>query len=299
MAAGRGTRLGQLYFTDGGRSMKALRKTTLLRRAMQTGCVVMPGAFNAATARLVERAGFPAVYVSGAGLANATAGVPDIGLLTLTEVTQLAGYIADAVGIPALVDADTGFGGPANVARAVRKFERAGLAGMHIEDQEFPKRCGHIAGKSLVPIDEMQSKIDAAVRARTDEDFVVIARTDARGVEGFDAAVRRAEAYLFAGANGIFAEGLESKAEFANFAKRVKAPLLANMTEFGRTPLISAREFERMGYRMVIFPLTAFRVSMKATEQCLRDLKRRGTQKAWLEKMQTRSELYELLGYEP
>src|SRR5436190_14205872 len=173
--------------------MKPLSKSAMLRRAIRDGCVVMPGAFNAATARLVERAGFPAVYVSGAGLANATAGVPDIGLLTMTEVVQLAGYIAEAVGIPALVDADTGFGGPANVARAVRKFERAGLAGLHIEDQQFPKRCGHLTGKSLVPVNEMQSKIDAAVRARTDEEFVVIARTDARGVEGFDAAVRRAQ----------------------------------------------------------------------------------------------------------
>ncbi len=279
--------------------MKALRKTTLLRRSMQTGCVMMPGAFNAATARLVERAGFAAVYVSGAGLANATVGVPDTGLLTMTEVAQLAGYIAEAVRIPALVDADTGFGGPANVMRAVRKFERAGLAGMHIEDQEFPKRCGHLAGKSLVPVEVMQSKIDAAVRGRADEDFVVIARTDARSVEGFDAAVRRAQAYLEAGADAIFPEALESKAELAEFARRVKAPLLANMTEFGRTPLMGARELERMGYRLVIFPLTAFRVSMKAVEACLRDLKRTGSQKSWLKKMQTRNELYDLLEYEP
>jgi methylisocitrate lyase len=279
--------------------MKSLRKTTLLRRAVQSGCVVMPGAFNAATARLVERAGFSAVYVSGAGLANATAGVPDIGLLTMTEVAQLSGYIADAVRIPALVDADTGFGGPANVARAVRKFERAGLAGMHIEDQVFPKRCGHLAGKSVVAVEEMAEKIQAAVHARTDEEFLIIARTDARAVEGFDAAMRRALRYLDAGADGIFPEGLESKAEFAELARQVKAPLLANMTEFGKTPYLSARDFERLGYRMVIFPMTAFRVSMKAMEACLRDLKRSGTQKPWLKKMQTRQELYDLLGYDP
>ena len=279
--------------------MKALRETTMLRRALQSGCVVMPGAFNAATARLIERAGFPAVYVSGAGLANGMAGVPDIGLLAMTEVAQLAGYIAEAVRIPALVDADTGYGGPANVARAVRRFERAGLAGMHIEDQEFPKRCGHLSGKRVVPVEEFAEKIEAAVRARSDEDFLIITRTDARGVEGFEAAMRRAHAYLEAGADGIFPEGLESKAEFAEFAKRVSAPLLANMTEFGRTPLITAREFERMGYRMVIFPLTAFRVAMKSVERCLRDLKRRGTQKRWLDQMQTRAELYELLGYDP
>src|SRR5713226_4590216 len=188
----------------------SIRKTTRLRRALRKG-VVMPGAFNAATARLVERAGFPAVYISGAGLAAATAGVPDVGLLTLTEVAQLAGYIADAVRIPALVDADTGFGGPAQVAQAVRKFERAGLAGMHIEDQVFPKRCGHLPGKQLIGVDEFCDKIDAAIRARADEDFLIMARTDARAVEGFDAAVRRARDYREAGADAIFPEGLQSK----------------------------------------------------------------------------------------
>src|SRR5438477_10652869 len=175
--------------------MKTIRKSTLLRRAMKQGCVMMPGAFNAATARLVERAGFPAVYVSGAGLANATAGVPDIGLLTLTEVAQLAGYIAEAVRIPALADADTGFGGPANVARAVHLFEQAGLAGMHLEDQTYPKRCGHLAGKELIPLEEMTDRIAAGAKARRDRDFLLVARTDARSVEGFDAAVRRAQNY--------------------------------------------------------------------------------------------------------
>jgi methylisocitrate lyase len=279
--------------------MKALRKTTLLRRAIQSGCTVMPGAFNAAVARLVERASFSAVYISGAGLANAAAGVPDIGLLSMTEVAQLSGYIADAVRIPSLVDADTGFGGPVNVGRAVRAFERAGLAGMHIEDQVFPKRCGHLAGKALVSVGEMTAKIEAAAHARSDEDFLIIARTDARGVDGLEAAVDRAHHYLRAGADGIFPEGLESKAEFAEFARNVKAPLLANMTEFGRTPYLRAREFEQMGYRMVIFPLTTFRVSMKAVEDCLRDLKRSGTQRPWLKRLQTREELYDLLGYDP
>src|SRR5437867_6792458 len=279
--------------------MKAIRKSTLLRRAMRQGCVMMPGAFNAATARLVERAGVPAVYVSGAGLANATAGVPDIGLLTLTEVAQLAGYIADAVRIPALADADTGFGGPENVARTVHTFERAGLAGMHLEDQTFPKRCGHLAGKELVPLEEMVARITAAVQARRDGDFLLVARTDARSVEGFEAAVRRAQNYLQAGADAVFPEALESAQEFREFARRVRGPLLANMTEFGRSPLLSARQLGAMGYGMVIFPLTAFRVSMKAAERCLRDLKRRGTQRTWLDQMQTRQELYELLGYDP
>ena len=279
--------------------MKTIRKSTLLRRAMKQGCVMMPGAFNAATARLVERAGFPAVYVSGAGLANATAGVPDIGLLTLTEVAQLAGYIADAVRIPALADADTGFGGPENVARTVHAFERAGLAGMHLEDQTFPKRCGHLAGKELVSLEEMTARISAAAQARRDADFLLVARTDARSVEGLDAAVRRAQKYLQAGADAVFPEALESAREFREFARRVRGPLLANMTEFGRSPLLSARQLGAMGYGMVIFPLTAFRVSMKAAERCLRDLKRRGTQRTWLDQMQTRQELYELLGYDP
>jgi methylisocitrate lyase len=279
--------------------MKQIAKSTRLRRAIEQGCVMMPGAFNAATARLVERAGFPAVYVSGAGLANATAGVPDIGLLTLTEVAQLAGYIAEAVRIPALADADTGFGGTENVARTVRAFERAGLAGMHLEDQSLPKRCGHLAGKELVTLEEMAARIAAAAQARRDGDFLLVARTDARAVEGFDAAVHRANNYLQAGADAIFPEALESAAEFREFARRVRAPLMANMTEFGRSPLLSARQLGAMGYRMVIFPLTAFRVSMKSAEGCLRELKRRGTQRSWLDRMQTREELYDLLGYDP
>jgi methylisocitrate lyase len=269
----------------------------MLRRAIKRGCVMMPGAFNAATARLVERCGFSAVYISGAGLANATAGVPDIGLLTLTEVAQLASYIADAVSIPALADADTGFGGLENVARTVRTFERIGLAGMHLEDQEFPKRCGHLAGKTLVSVEEMSEKINTAARARRDKDFLIVARTDSRAVEGLDSAVQRAKNYLEAGADAIFPEALQSAKEFRDFARHVRAPLMANMTEFGRSPLLTVRQLAEMGYRMVIFPQTAFRVSMRAAESCLRDLKRRGTQKTWLERMQTRADLYKLLNY--
>ena len=279
--------------------VKTVRKSTLFRRAIARACMAMPGAFNAATARLVERCGFPAVYISGAGLANATAGVPDIGLLTLTEVSHLASYIADAVRIPALMDADTGFGGPENVARTVQSFERAGIAGMHLEDQVFPKKCGHLAGKALVPVEEMTEKIRAAVGAREDKDFFIVARTDARAIEGLDGAVKRAKAYLKAGANGIFPEALESAAEFREFARKVRAPLMANMTEFGRSPLLSVRELADMGYRMVIFPLTAFRISMHAMESCLRDLKRDGTQRTSLKRMQTREQLYDLLGYDP
>lgn len=270
-----------------------------LRELISNGCLAMPGVFNAATARMVERAGFDAVYISGAGLCNATAGVPDVGLLTLTEVAQLAGYVARAVKVPCIVDADTGFGGPENAARTVQEFERAGLAGCHIEDQEFPKRCGHLAGKTLVTIEEMNEKIAAAAAARRDTNFLLIARTDARAVESFDQAVERAKSYLAAGADAIFPEALQGREEFRDFAKAVDAPLLANMTEFGKSPLMSRAELAELGYRMVIYPQTAFRVSMFATGQMLSDLKATGTQESWLDRMQTRKELYELLDYDP
>jgi methylisocitrate lyase len=225
--------------------------------------------------------------------------LPDVGLLTLTEVTQLAGYVARAVKIPAIVDADTGFGGAENAARTIEEFERAGLAGCHIEDQEFPKRCGHLAGKSLVPIEDMNEKIAAAAAAKRDKDFLLIARTDARAVEDFAKAVERAQSYLAAGADAIFPEALQNEQEFRDFAKEVKAPLLANMTEFGKSPLLSLGQLADLGYRMVIYPQTAFRVSMFAVGQMLRDLKSTGTQEGWLDRMQTRKELYDLLDYDP
>jgi methylisocitrate lyase len=260
---------------------------------------MLPGVPNAAMARQAKRVGFDAVYVSGAGMANATAGVPDIGLLTLTEVVRLAGYIAKSVKIPAIVDADTGFGGSENVARTIHELEAAGLAGCHIEDQEFPKRCGHVAGKSLVDVEEMTGKIKAAAGARRDPDFMIIARTDARAVEDFDRTVDRARRYIKAGADAIFPEALQSEEEFRDFASLIDVPLLANMTEFGKSPLVSFGDLVRFGYRMVIFPQSAFRVSMKASEKFLRALKESGTQKEWINKMQTRQELYELLDYDP
>jgi methylisocitrate lyase len=274
-------------------------KAARLRELIGERCVMLPGVPNAAMARQVERTGFDAVYISGAGMANATAGVPDIGLLSMTEVVRLAGYVANAVAIPAIVDADTGFGGAENVARTVCELEKAGLAGCHIEDQEFPKRCGHLAGKSVVDIDEMAGKIKAAVNARRDQDFMIIARTDARAVEDFDRAVERSRYYLKAGADAIFPEALQSADEFKAFVREVKAPLLANMTEFGKSPLISFDELAGFGYKMVIFPQSAFRVSMKSSEEFLRDLQRQGTQSGWIKKMQTRDQLYELLGYDP
>src|SRR5213593_360181 len=278
---------------------KTERVTTMFRQLIAKGTVMMPGVPNAALARQVEHAGFDAVYISGAGMANATAGVPDIGLLTLTEVVQLAGYVATAIDIPAIVDADTGFGGAENVARTVRELERAGLAGCHIEDQEFPKRCGHLAGKSIVDLEEMVGKIKAAVGARRDPNFMIIARTDARAVEGFDRAVERAGEYLAAGADGIFPEALQSLEEFRDFAKEIDAPLLANMTEFGKSPMLTFQQLADFGYRMVIFPQSAFRVSMKAGEKFLAALKKAGTPSDWLDKMQTRQDLYDLLDYDP
>jgi methylisocitrate lyase len=274
-------------------------KPARLRELIGQGAVLLPGVPNAAMARQVERAGFDAVYVSGAGMANATAGIPDIGLLTMIEVVRLAGYAAHAVEIPAIVDADTGFGGAENAARTVRELEAAGLAGCHIEDQEFPKRCGHLPGKSIVDVGEMVGKIKAAVAGRRNPDFLIIARTDARATEGFDRAVERAGEYLAAGADAIFPEALQTAEEFRDFAKQIELPLLANMTEFGKSPLLSFEQLTDFGYRIVVFPQSAFRVSMKASEEFLRALKRSGTQSNWLDRMQTRQELYELLDYDP
>jgi methylisocitrate lyase len=274
-------------------------KTARFRELIAKGCVALPGVPNAAMARQVERAGFDALYISGAGMANATAGVPDIGLLSLTEVVTLAGYVVNAVTIPAIVDADTGFGGAENVARTIRELEAAGLAGCHIEDQEFPKRCGHLAGKSLVDLKEMVGKIKAAVASRRDPNFMIIARTDARGVEDFDRAVERAGEYLAAGADAIFPEALQTAEEFRDFAKEIDLPLLANMTEFGNSPLLTFEQLADFGYRMVIFPQSAFRVSMKASEKFFAALKKSGTQSDWIDKMQTRQELYDLLDYDP
>jgi methylisocitrate lyase len=272
-------------------------KAKRLRELMARGTVAAPGAFNAAVAMAAERAGFEAIYISGASLANGVAGYPDIGLLSLPEVVRQARYIADAVSLPAICDADTGFGDVLHVRRTVQEFERAGIAGIHLEDQEMPKRCGHLAGKHLVEPEAMARKIAAAVDARRDPDFLIIARVDARSVHGLDDAMARARLYLKAGADAIFPEALESSEEFARFAREVPAPLLANMTEFGRTPLLSVAEFAALGYRIVIFPMTAFRVMMKAITETLLELKESGTQRALLPRMQTRAELYDLMRY--
>ena len=268
-----------------------------LRKLLRRGRVTAPGIFNAITARLAERCGFEAAYLSGAGLTNAMTGLPDVGLLTMTELAQQTAYITSAIQIPLIVDADTGFGGPLGVSRTICELERAGAAAVQIEDQQDPKRCGHLAGKRLIPAEAMAEKIASAAEARGNSDLVIIARTDARAVEGLEAAIRRANRYRDAGADMIFPEALESADEFSEFADRVKAPRMANMTEFGKSPYLSVKEFDRLGYRLVIFPMTAFRVMMKSAEEALLELKRSGTQKRLLDRMQTRQELYDLIDY--
>ncbi len=275
-------------------------RSARLRIAIQDHTVVMPGAVNALSARLIERAGFEAIYLSGAVLSNSVVGVPDVGLTTLSEAAYHATRCAAVTTIPIVMDADTGFGAAAeNAARTVEEFERAGLSGLHLEDQEFPKRCGQLGGKTLVSQEEFCARLSAAVAARRDPDFLIIARTDARGVGSYDDAVARAHAYVKAGADAIFPEALESREEFARFARDVNAPLLANMTEFGKTPYLTVGEFAELGYAMVIFPVTLQRVGMKAMEEALAALRASGTQKELLDRMQTRQELYDLLGYQP
>ena len=276
-------------------------KTRRLRELLEKQTLVLPGAFNALTAMQIERAGFQALYVSGAGL-SAARGLPDIGLLSLTEVLSDAATIANAVTIPVIVDADTGFGPPLTVMRAVREFEQAGLAGMQIEDQELPKKCGQLSGKRLVPVPDMLAKLTAAVQAKRDRDFMIVARTDARGVEGLDAAIQRAIAYIEAGTDALFPEALESGEEFRTFAREIRkagstVPLIANMTEFGRTPYLTVGEFESLGYRGVLFPVTALRAAMRAIDKLLAELKMFGSQRDWLDHMMTRQELYNLLRY--
>jgi len=268
-----------------------------LRAALNDHTVVLPGAINALTARAIERAGFEGLYLSGAVLANSVLGVPDIGLSTLSEAAFHAARCAAVTSIPIIADADTGFGGPENAARTVEEFERAGLSGLHLEDQEFPKRCGHLSGKRLVDVSEFSEKIAAAAAARRDPDFLIIARTDARGVTSYDDAVARAQACLKAGADMIFPEALQSREELERFARDVPAPLLGNMTEFGRTPYLTVAEWAALGYRLVIFPVTLQRVALKAVIEALAELQATGTQRGLLDRMQTRQELYDLLDY--
>lgn len=279
-----------------------ISKGQRLRELLATSTIAMPGAFNALTALQIERAGFGALYVSGAAI-SAARGLPDIGLISLGEMAADAAVIANAVAIPAIVDADTGYGPPSMVREAVRQFERAGLAGMQLEDQEAAKKCGHLPGKRVVPIEDMVAKLTAAVQARSHPDFLIVARTDARAVEGMEAAIRRAKAYAGAGADILFPEALLTAEEFGAFAREmtqsgVHVPLMANMTEFGKTPYLRVSEFEALGYRVVLFPVSALRVAARAVETLLAELTCVGTQREWLARMMPRQDLYDLLRYD-
>lgn len=267
-----------------------------LRQAWTHRPLAVPGVFNALTARMAERLGFQAIYLSGGAL-SASLGVPDVGLVTLSEFVDFARTLTQTTNVPLISDADTGFGEALNVERTVRLFESAGVAGIHLEDQQLPKRCGHLSGKQLVSADEMTAKIRAAVAARRDPQWVIIARTDARGVEGYASAVARAQQYVAAGADAVFPEALETEAEFAQFAREVPVPLLANMTEFGKSPALDVATLGKLGYTMALFPLTAFRTAMQAAYQTLAQLAQVGHQRDMLSKMLTRTELYDLLGY--
>ena len=257
----------------------------------------MPGALNPYSAKLIQEAGFEAVYLSGAVLA-ADLGLPDIGLTTSTEIAGRAQQTTRATDLPVLIDADTGFGQPMNAARTVQLLEDAGLAGLHLEDQVNPKRCGHLDGKSVVPREEMTRRVRAAVDARRDPDFLLMARTDSRAIEGLPAAIDRAKAYVDAGADAIFPEALADESEFEAFRAAVDVPLLANMTEFGKSRLLDTATLENLGYNIALYPVTLYRLAMGAVEDGLRTLAEDGTQRALLERMQTRSRLYEVLDYE-
>ena len=312
-----------------------------LRTLKDDAVVAAPGAFNALVARAVAQAGFHAAYVSG-GATSVAAGVPDVGLLTLDHFCRVIREVADGSGLPVLADADTGFGEAEMVRRTVIEYHRAGAAGLHLEDQVFPKRCGHLDGKALVPTDHMCEKVQWAAKASrdcSDSAFLICARTDAAGVDGLDAAVERARAYTAAGADMIFPEGLKSEQEFADFAAALRAStsperklgsasgplsrprreragerapssptstasaaspyLLANMTEFGKTPLIPLTRFGELGYDLVIYPVTMLRIAMGAITRALETLHREGTVEPFLGEMQTREELYRLVGYTP
>ena len=271
------------------------------RRALRTGLSSgtlqrWPGAFSPLVAKLIADIGFEGVYVSGAVL-SADLGLPDIGLTTLSEVAARGGAIARATDLPSVIDADTGFGEPMSAARTVAALEDAGLAGCHLEDQVNPKRCGHLDGKDVVATDVMLQRLRAAVSARRDPDFVICARTDARAIEGLDAAIERAKAYADAGADLIFTEALRDIDEFEKFRTAVDVPLLANMTEFGKSDLLTAKQLGDVGYNAVIYPVTTLRIAMGAVEAGLRQILSDGTQSALLDGMQHRSRLYELLRY--
>jgi methylisocitrate lyase len=255
------------------------------------------GTINAYCALLARHAGFRAIYLSGAGVANASFGLPDLGITTLNDVLEDARRITGACDLPLLVDADTGWGGAFSIARTVRELTRAGAAALHLEDQVAAKRCGHRPGKALVPPEEMSDRIKAAVDARPDPSFVLMARTDAYSVEGLPAAIDRARRYVESGADMIFAEAMTTLEEYRQFTQAIQVPVLANLTEFGKTPLFSLEQMREAGVAMVLYPLSAFRAMSAAAARVYETIRRGGSQKDLLDSMQTREQLYDVLGY--
>lgn len=256
------------------------------------------GTVNALCSMLAERAGFRAIYLSGAGVANASFGLPDLGLTTLNDVCEEVRRITQATSLPLLVDADTGWGGALMISRTIRELARAGAAGCHLEDQVQAKRCGHRPGKALVSTAEMGDSIKAAVDARTEDDFVIMARTDAHAIEGLNAAIDRARAYVACGAGMVFAEALTTVDEYRQFTAALgDVPVLANITEFGKTPLLTVEQLREAGVRLVLYPLSAFRAMNQAAAMVYDTLRQQGTQQQVINRMQTREELYDLLGY--
>jgi 2-methylisocitrate lyase-like PEP mutase family enzyme len=259
------------------------------------GAVMAPGVADALNARLVRKHGFDAIYMTGAGTAATRLGMPDVGLLTMTEMIDNAQRIADSSGLPLIADADNGYGGVLNVRRTIQGFERAGVAGVHLEDQEFPKRCGHLAGKQLVPADEMVSKIRAAVDARTDPDFVIIARTDAIAVEGFDAAIERAQRYREAGADALFVEAPNAQ-QLPLLEPRLSFPLVYNMAASGKTPFLGKQEIESLGFKLIIYPNWMVLAAIRAASQVLTTLRETGSIASVAPEVTSFREFFDLMG---
>jgi len=275
--------------------MNSIRKK-FKERVSQTGIIIAPGAYDSLTSVLIEQAGFESLYMTGGGISYTSLGKPDIGLMTASEMATRASYICDAVQIPVIADADTGYGNYLNVMRTVRDFERAGVSAIQLEDQDFPKRCGHLRDKNVIPSSEMIGKIKAAVDTRVDENLLIIARTDSRAINGLHEAIERAQSYAEAGADIIFMEALQDEEEFSTVTKHIQKPMLANMVEGGKSPLMSAHELENMGYKIVIFPNSVTRVVAKAAQDLFSELKEKGTTAGMKDQMLNFSQLNQLLG---
>ena len=274
-----------------------MKPTTRLRKMLNDpGIIVAPGAYDCLTAKIIEREGFPAVYMTGAGTSVSRLGMPDLGLASVSEMVANAEAIADAVDVPLIADADTGYGGTLNVRRSIRQYERAGVAGVHIEDQESPKRCGHLDDKRVVSTEEMVRRLRAAVDARTDDDFVIIARTDALAVTDWDDTMARCEAYLEAGADVLFVEALRTAEQAERVVRTFDVPMLYNFIETGKSPRLSASQLEEMGYKIVIFPVSAFTMVGEMVTRLMRELKERGTTERMIDSMVELEECFEMVG---